>query len=90
MRFVNSDGAFDIERYQRAIDVFIVAQDIICDRASYPTKNIAENVHRFRPLGLGYANLGALLMSFGLPYDSDLGRKFTAGVSAYCPKQCQT
>lgn len=82
MRFVNTNGVFDIEKYQKAIDVFVVAQDIICDRGSYPAKEIAESVHRFRTIGLGYANLGALLMAFGLPYDSDLGRMFSAGITS--------
>ncbi len=71
MKFRQPDGEFDIERFQAACRIFIVAQDILVDRASYPTSRIAENSHRFRPLGLGYANLGGLLMSNGIPYDSE-------------------
>ena len=71
MKFRREDGSFDVERFQAACRIFIVAQDILVDRASYPTAKIAENSHRFRPLGLGYANLGGLLMSIGLPYDSE-------------------
>jgi ribonucleoside-diphosphate reductase alpha chain len=71
MKFRRQDRNFDLERFQAACRIFIVAQDILVDRASYPTAKIAENSHRFRPLGLGYANLGGLLMSIGLPYDSE-------------------
>ena len=60
----------------------ITAQEIIVDNASYPTEKIAQNSHDFRPLGLGYANLGALLMARGLPYDSDAGRAYAAGITA--------
>ena len=73
-KFVNGEGVIDIERYKAAIAVFITAQEIIVDHASYPTPAIAENSHLYRPLGLGYANLGSLLMSMGIPYDSDEGR----------------
>ncbi|MBV9084193.1 MAG: vitamin B12-dependent ribonucleotide reductase [Acidobacteriaceae bacterium] len=82
MKFVGADGAFDIEAFRHAIDTVILAQEIIVDNASYPTEKIAKNSHDFRPLGLGYANLGALLMSIGLPYDSDTGRDFAAAVTA--------
>jgi len=68
------DRGFDVEGFCHAIDVFITAMDLIVDYASYPTKEIAENSHNLRPLGLGYANLGALLMRLGLPYDSTHGR----------------
>jgi len=82
LRFVNEQGAFDVEKFQKAVDIFITAQDILIDRASYPTESIAANSHLFRPLGLGYTNLGALLMRFGMPYDSDIGRSFAAGVTS--------
>ncbi|MGH2378559.1 MAG: vitamin B12-dependent ribonucleotide reductase [Candidatus Limnocylindria bacterium] len=82
MRFVREDGELDIERYLHAIDVTITAQEIIVDNSSYPTERITRNAHANRELGLGYANLGALLMSRGLAYDSDEGRAYTAAVSA--------
>ncbi|PIY95889.1 MAG: ribonucleoside-diphosphate reductase, adenosylcobalamin-dependent, partial [Candidatus Kerfeldbacteria bacterium CG_4_10_14_0_8_um_filter_42_10] len=78
-KFLNDNGAFDVSGFKHAVDVVITAQEIIVDRASYPTQKIAENSHLFRTLGLGYANLGALLMYLGLPYDSDGGRAI-AGV----------
>src|SRR5258705_3640057 len=71
MKFKREDGVFDIERFQSAVRIFITAQEIVVDNASYPTKEIAENSHIYRTLGLGYANLGSLIMSYGLPYDSD-------------------
>lgn len=70
MKFRQPDGSFDVERFQAACRIFFVAQEILVDHASYPTKRIAENSHRFRPLGLGYSNLGSLIMSSGLAYDS--------------------
>ena len=73
MKFVDPDGEFDVEAYRYAARVTITAQEILVDNASYPTPRIEENSHRFRPLGLGYANLGALLMSRGLAYDSRRG-----------------
>ncbi|HEV2688586.1 MAG TPA: vitamin B12-dependent ribonucleotide reductase, partial [Bryobacteraceae bacterium] len=82
MKFVSPDLRFDVEAYRQAVDVFITAQEILVDNASYPTEKIAQNSHDFRPLGLGYANLGALLMANGLPYDSDGGRDFAAAVTA--------
>ncbi len=82
MRFVDDEGAFDVESYRRAVDIAITAQDIVVDRSSYPTPDIAANAHAFRELGLGYANLGALLMSLGLSYDSDAGREYAAAVTA--------
>lgn len=75
-------GDFDIESFERAVDLTILAQEIIVDSARYPTPRIGENSHAFRPLGLGYANLGALLMSRGLPYDSDAGRAYAGAVTA--------
>ncbi|MGH9469975.1 MAG: vitamin B12-dependent ribonucleotide reductase, partial [Terriglobia bacterium] len=82
MKFVGTDGKFDVEAFRHAVDVMITAQEIIVDNASYPTATIARNSHDFRPLGLGYANLGALLMAGGLPYDSDAGRDFAAILTA--------
>ena len=73
MKFVGPDGQFDVEAFRHAVDTVILAQEIFVDTASYPTEKIAENSHDFRPLGLGFANLGALLMSLGLPYDSEPG-----------------
>jgi ribonucleoside-diphosphate reductase alpha chain len=82
MKFVGEDGEFDVEAFRHAARVTITAQEIIVDNASYPTPKIEERSHRFRPLGLGYANLGALLMSRGLPYDSDEGRNYAAAITA--------
>ena len=82
MKFMDADGNLDVERFSQAIRVFIIAQEILVGSASYPTEEIATNSHLFRPLGLGYANLGAVLMSLGLPYDSDEGRAFAAVVTS--------
>ena len=82
MKFVDADGEFDGEAYRYAAKLTLTAQEILVDNASYPTPRIEENSHRFRPLGLGYANLGALLMSRGLAYDSDEGRNFAATLTA--------
>ena len=82
MKFLTPEGEFDVEAFRHAVDVMITAQEIIVDNASYPTEKIAVNSHDFRPLGLGYANLGALLMANGLPYDSDAGRDFAAAITA--------
>ncbi len=82
MKFVDADGEFDPEAYRFAAKVTLTAQEILVDNASYPTPMIEENSHKFRPLGLGYANLGALLMSRGLAYDSDEGRNFAAALTA--------
>ncbi len=82
VRFQKSDGSFDVDRFQAAVRLFIVAQEILVDRASYPIKSIAENSHAFRTLGLGYANLGALIMSRGLGYDSDEGRTYASAITA--------
>jgi ribonucleoside-diphosphate reductase alpha chain len=81
-RFQQDDGTFDTDRFQSAIRLFLVAQEILVDRASYPTQAIAENSHAFRTLGLGYANLGALIMSRGLGYDSDEGRALASGITS--------
>ena len=76
------NGTFDVEAYRHAVDVLITAQEIIVDNAGYPTQMIMSNSHDYRPLGLGYANLGALLMAAGHPYDSDGGRDYAACVTA--------
>jgi ribonucleoside-diphosphate reductase alpha chain len=82
LRFLNDNGSFDVESFKRTVDVMITAQDILVDNSSYPTPEIASTAHSFRELGLGYANLGALLMSLGLPYDSDAGRSYAAAITA--------
>jgi ribonucleoside-diphosphate reductase alpha chain len=82
MKFKREDATFDIKRFQAAVRLFITAQEIIVDNASYPTKEIAENSHIFRTLGLGYANLGSLIMSYGLPYDSDEGRALAGAITS--------
>ncbi len=82
MKFLEPTGEFNVAAFRHAVDVTITAQEIIVDNASYPTPRIGDNSHRFRPLGLGYANLGALLMSLALPYDSDQGRDMCAAVTA--------
>ena len=76
------NGTFDVEAYRHAVDILITAQEILVDNAGYPTQAIMSNSHDYRPLGLGYANLGALLMAAGLPYDSDAGRDYAACVTA--------
>src|SRR6266852_2219873 len=82
MKFVNSSGQFDVTAFKHAVDVTITAQEILVDYASYPTPKIEKNSHDFRPLGLGYANLGALLMSMALPYDSKEGRDMSGAITA--------
>jgi ribonucleoside-diphosphate reductase alpha chain len=82
LKFVSPGGQFDIAAYRHAIGIVTTAMEIIVDSAGYPTEMIARNSHDYRPLGLGYANLGALLMSFGLPYDSDAGRDFAGALTA--------
>ncbi len=82
MKFKRDDGKFDTERFKAAVRIFITAQEILVDNASYPTKDIAENSHIYRTLGLGYANLGSLIMSYGLPYDSDEGRALAGAITA--------
>ncbi|HTJ46952.1 MAG TPA: vitamin B12-dependent ribonucleotide reductase [Kofleriaceae bacterium] len=81
-KFQKPDGEFDVEAFRRAVDVTITAMEIIVDNSKYPTAKIGENSWAFRPLGLGYANLGALLMSRGLPYDSEPGRAYAAAITA--------
>ncbi len=82
MKFVNAKGQFDVASFRKAIDVLITAMEIIVDNASYPTEKIGKNSHAFRPLGLGYANLGAMLMYLGIPYDSDDGRHTAAAITS--------
>jgi ribonucleoside-diphosphate reductase alpha chain len=82
MKFRNDDGEFNIESFCHAVSITITAQEIEVDNASYPTPKITQNSYDYRPLGLGYANLGALLMSRGLAYDSDEGRSYSAAVTA--------
>jgi ribonucleoside-diphosphate reductase alpha chain len=82
MKFKCDDGRFDVERYKAAVRTYITAQGILVDNASYPTKQIAENSHIYRTLGLGYANLGSLIMSYGLAYDSDEGRALAGALTA--------
>ncbi|MHB8683996.1 MAG: vitamin B12-dependent ribonucleotide reductase, partial [Dehalococcoidia bacterium] len=82
MKFIDDDGRFDVDAFRRAVAVTIWAQEIIVGNSSYPTDRIAQNTRAMRQLGLGYANLGALLMSLGLPYDSDEGRAYAAAISA--------
>jgi ribonucleoside-diphosphate reductase alpha chain len=82
MKFVDDQGEFDAAKFGAACRNLITAQEILVDNASYPTRAIERNSHAYRPLGLGYANLGALLMSRGLPYDSDAGRDYAATITA--------
>ncbi len=82
MKFSRPDGGFDVERFKAAVRLFITAQELLVDHASYPTPEIAENSHVYRTLGLGYANLGALIMSLGLGYDSDEGRALAGAITA--------
>jgi ribonucleoside-diphosphate reductase alpha chain len=82
MKFKKADGSFDVERFRSAVRVFITAQEILVDNASYPTAPIAENSHIFRTLGLGFANLGSLIMSYGKGYDSDEGRGLAGAITS--------
>ena len=82
MKFVGPHGQFDVDAFRHAVDTMILAQEIIVDNASYPTEKIAGNSHDFRPLGLGFANLGALLMAMGIPYDSEQGRDYGGAITA--------
>jgi ribonucleoside-diphosphate reductase alpha chain len=81
-KFLREDGSFDVAGYRHACRIFFIAQEILVDTSSYPTANIARNSHDYRPLGLGYANLGSLLMSIGVPYDSREGRAIAAALTA--------
>jgi len=82
LRFVHSDGEFDVERFRAAVEIVFTAQEILVGHSDYPTQKIAENARSHRQLGLGYANLGALLMQRGLPYDSNEGRAYAAAITA--------
>src|SRR2546421_978501 len=82
MKFQSEQGTFDVERFRRAVDVCFTGQEILVSNASYPTPAIAKNSEALRPLGLGYANLGALLMSMGLAYDSEEGRRFAGAITS--------
>lgn len=82
MKFRTSDGGFDSEAFRKTVRTMIIAMELAVDGSSYPTEKIARNSHDFRPLGLGFANVGALLMSYGLPYDSDEGRAVAAAITA--------
>ncbi len=82
MSFLEPEGHFDTEGFRHAVTTTVLAQEILVDSASYPTPEIAENSYKYRPLGLGFANLGAMLMALGLPYDSEAGRAYAAGLTA--------
>ncbi|MBP7050899.1 MAG: vitamin B12-dependent ribonucleotide reductase [Phycisphaerae bacterium] len=82
MKFRREDGSFDVAAFKKAVRLFVIAQEILVDNGSYPDKAITVNSHRFRPLGLGFANLGSLIMSLALPYDSDQARSLASAVSA--------
>src|SRR5438445_11283784 len=82
MKFQNDQGTFDVERFQHAVDVCFTGQEILVSNGSYPTPAIGKNSEALRPLGLGYANIGALLMSMGLAYDSDEGRRFAGAITS--------
>ncbi|HWO13999.1 MAG TPA: vitamin B12-dependent ribonucleotide reductase, partial [Polyangiaceae bacterium] len=81
-KFLREDGRFDVDGYRHAAEVFFLAQEILVDLSSYPTQPIARNSHEYRPLGLGYANLGTLLMLLGIPYDSERGRAISGALTA--------
>ena len=82
MKFLGPNGQFDVPAFRHAVDTLIMAQEILVGNAAYPTDKIAANSHEYRPLGLGFANIGALLMSWGIPYDSDRGRDWAGAISA--------
>jgi ribonucleoside-diphosphate reductase alpha chain len=82
MKYLRNDGRFDIEAFKASVEVLFTAQEIIVGNGDYPTQKIGENSHKFRQLGIGYANIGALLMASGLPYDSDEGRAWAAAITA--------
>ncbi len=81
-KFLSPEGIFDVAKYRHAAEVFTSAQEIAVEFASYPNREIAQNSHDYRPLGLGYANLGTLLMLLGIPYDSDRGRGIAGALTA--------
>ncbi len=82
LKFRRADGNFDVPAFRHAVRLFIIAQEILVDHSSFPNEKICRNSHDFRPLGLGYANLGSLIMSLGLPYDGDAGRDVAAAITA--------
>src|SRR4051795_2082380 len=82
LKYLDDDGVFDVEGYKHTVEVMFTAQEIVVGNADYPTEKIAENSRKFRQLGLGYANLGALLMAQGMPYDSDGGRAWAGAITA--------
>jgi len=82
LKFLNEDGQFNVDLFRKAVDTMILAQDIVIDNSSYPTEKITKNAKDFRELGLGYANLGSLLMNMGLPYDSEKGRSVAGQVTS--------
>src|SRR4028118_1062588 len=82
LKFLGDDSSFDVEGFKAAVEVVFTAQEILVGNADYPTPKIGDNARRFRQLGLGYANLGAMLMALGLPYDSDEGRAWAAAALA--------
>src|SRR3989338_7638903 len=82
MKFAREDGSFDVDAFRHTVRIFIIAMEIIVGMASYPTESIAGNSHDYRPLGLGYANLGTFLMINGIPYDSEEARAFGAAITA--------
>src|SRR4029077_9126366 len=82
MRFRRPDGTLDVASFEHAVDIVLLAQEIVVSPSSYPTEEIGANARAFRQLGLGYANLGAYLMSNGMPYDSDAGRSTAAAITA--------
>src|SRR5207244_6832740 len=82
LKFLNEDDTFDVEGFRAAVEVVFTAQEILVGNADYPTEKIADNTRKFRQLGIGYANLGALLMAQGLPYDSDEGRAWAGAITA--------
>src|SRR6186997_242233 len=82
LKYLEDDGSFDVEGFRRTVEVVFTAQEILVGNADYPTDKIGENSRNFRQLGLGYANLGALLMAQGMPYDSDGGRAWAAALTA--------
>src|SRR5205085_11673741 len=82
MKFRQEDGSFDVQSFEHAVDIMLLAQEIVVSPSSYPTEKIANNARAFRQLGLGYANLGAYLMANGVPYDSDAGRGTAAAITA--------
>ena len=82
MKFLHDDGSFDVASFRHAVEVVFTAQEIVVGESDYPTEKIGENARAYRQLGLGYANLGALLMARGLPYDSDAGRAWAGAITA--------